>query len=588
MPSFPIKHKNDSSFNFLVSVLRMLLTFLVVLFISVTPVIGEVPVYSPVNTSCSKPWFVWQNHSCKCGNSLRRTVYCSADRNSIHTIKFCFCMTAETTDTIVGACPYTCGIAQTWESNATDLNHKLCNGGWNRTGRLCSQCLSGYGPLVYSYNMQCVPCPSNVVRDSIALYLASFLPLTVFCLVIITLRISGARPPLSTFILVSQVMSAPQYLSLIFVPDGKDFISRDKSYFVAKSLHDTCWKLFAAFFGLWNLDFFRSFYPQMCLSPHMTTLQAKFLEYIVALFPLVLLLFVYVGNKLYNRGYRLIFCILRPLVSCLARLRQTINVRTSLIDAFATFILLAINKVGYTSFIILEPVFVFRPDGSYSIKAYANPNIDYFGAEHSPYALTALFFIVTLVLIPLLLLFVYPLRSFQRFLSGRQWQCSTLHIFADTFQGCYKNGTNGTRDYRWFSGLHLMLRFIIIFFYDLSSYYQQSSLFMVVFISLYMSLISILQPYKKMAHLKMDIVLLFGLLLWCTSLSVSVLHCDMYGISVFVIHVMLLGLATMIPFIYFSSFLLCWLLVKKKFHLCMVLRLRQKFMRSTMLIDHSA
>ena len=86
MPSFPIKHKNDSSFNYLVSVLRMLLTFLVVLFISVTPVIGEVPVYSPVNTSCSKPWFVWQNHSCKCGNSLRRTVYCSADGDSYYQV----------------------------------------------------------------------------------------------------------------------------------------------------------------------------------------------------------------------------------------------------------------------------------------------------------------------------------------------------------------------------------------------------------------------------------------------------------------------------------------------------------------------
>ena len=217
------------------------------------------------------------------------------------------------------------------------MNNNTCNETWKRTGQLCSRCINGHGPLVYSYSMQCVPCSSHVGRHSILLFLASFLPLAVFCVTIITLRISGARPPMSTFILVCQIMSAPQYMFLVFTPlPYSTFTSR----FITKTDHDTCWMLFATFFGLWNLDIGRSFYPQMCLSQHMSTLQAQFLEYLIALFPLAILIFIIFSVKLYDHDCRIMFCICKPLYSCLARLRRTINVRNSLVDAFATFIIL--------------------------------------------------------------------------------------------------------------------------------------------------------------------------------------------------------------------------------------------------------
>ena len=466
----------------------------------------------------------------------------------------------------------------------------MCTETWNRQGRLCSQCIGGHGPPVYSYSMQCIPCSPEVVRDSIVYFLVSFLPLTVFCLVIITLRISGARPPMSTFILVSQVMSAPQYLSLFLVPNSQSYIL---AHYYA--IHNICWQLFATFFGLWNMDIFRSVYPEMCLSPHMSTLQAKFLEYAIALFPLVVLLKVYFGIKLYDKGYRIVFCVLRPVISCLARLRQRVDIQTSLIDAFATFIILAINKVGYTSFVILQPVYLHDLHGrGHGVHAYFDPTIRYFGWDHLPYALTALVLTFLLILIPLLLLFLYPLRSFQTFLNNRQWQCTTLHIFADSFQGCYKDGTNGTRDYRWFAGLHLLLRFIIILFYNVSNYYQSSSLFMVITISFYMVTLAILQPYKNHLYLKMDIILLFSLLSWCTALSATYLHTDTYGEFSFATHLTLLVLASLIPFLYFIGIILHWLLVVRKFFTWARVKLRQMVLlvRTKRLLyelpDHSA
>ena len=175
--------------------------------------------------------------------------------------------------------------------------------------------------------MNCSPCSSGVVRKSVALFLASFLPLTLMCLIIITFRISGARPPMNTFILVSQVMSAPQYLQFLLIHPS-----------MSNTVHGYCWKLFTVFFGLWNLDIGRSFYPPICLSPNMSTLQAQFLEYFNALFPLAVLFAIASSVRLYDRGNRIIFLVWRPVNSCFARLR---SIQTSLIDAFATFIILS-------------------------------------------------------------------------------------------------------------------------------------------------------------------------------------------------------------------------------------------------------
>ena len=45
-----------------------------------------------------------------------------------------------------------------------------------------------------------------------------------------------------------------------------------------------------------------------------------------------------------------------------------------------------------------------------------------------------------------------------------------LWIHLDSFQGCYKDGTElGTRDYRWFSAVYLALRCFAIVVYSIST-----------------------------------------------------------------------------------------------------------------------
>ena len=62
----------------------------------------------------------------------------------------------------------------------------------------------------------------------------------------------------------------------------------------------------------------------------------------------------------------------------------------------------------------------------------------------------------------ILLMCLYPCQWFQKCLNHCRLQSHFLHTFIDAFQGCYKDGTNGSRDCRWFAGLYLFTRILIL------------------------------------------------------------------------------------------------------------------------------
>ena len=129
------------------------------------------------------------------------------------------------------------------------------------------------------------------------------------------------------------------------------------------------------------------------------------------------------------------------------------------------------------------------------IYLYYDASVEYFGKKHLPYAIFALFVVLTFILFPLLLLLLYPLRCFQQCLGRCRVRWHALHIFIDAFQGCYKNGTNGTRDCRYFAGVYLLMRLLLCILFALtrSGVYYSVALF--VFIGVAM-LLAIVQPYK--------------------------------------------------------------------------------------------
>ena len=136
---------------------------------------------------------------------------------------------------------------------------------------------------------------------------------------------------------------------------------------------------------------------------------------------------------------------------------HNIDIHTSLIEYFATLFFLSAIKLQSVSLDLLTPTSLYYPDGttSKSLYLYLAGNVKYFGKHHSLYGVLAIFLLIIFTLLPRVLFFVYPYRCFQRFLNKINCNYISLKTFMDTFQGHYKDGTNNTIDYRFFSGATL-------------------------------------------------------------------------------------------------------------------------------------
>ena len=82
-----------------------------------------------------------------------------------------------------------------------------------------------------------------------------------------------------------------------------------------------------------------------------------------------------------------------------------------------------------------------------------DPTIEYYSHEHTLYLLSALIQCLFLAFLPSLLLFLYPTRLYRwisQFISTRKQLAITT--FVEALNHGFKDGLNGTRDYRAFAG----------------------------------------------------------------------------------------------------------------------------------------
>ena len=168
---------------------------------------------------------------------------------------------------------------------------------------------------------------------------------------------------------------------------------------------------------------------------------------------------------MYDRGVRVVVCVWRPFHVCFAHFRRRWNPKGSVINTFATFLLLSYSKLLTVSYSLLAATELYNDKGERvgPVALYFDASIEYFSRQHLPFAVLAICILLILAVFPMILLFLYPMRSFQRCLgySTRiRWQFR--HTFADAFQGCYKNGISGAHDCRYFAGLYLFVRIILL------------------------------------------------------------------------------------------------------------------------------
>ena len=504
-------------------------------------------------------WFTCNaaKKKCQCENG-HDVVLCDNHR-ILSAVPTCRCVTVDsnTGDIFAGACVYSCGGFQhhTYRLlppsiNAT--NFPMCSS-LHRTGILCGDCENNRRSPVLSYNLSCIDCP-NASENWWKFLLCGFGPLTLFYLFVLLFNINVTSSHLHGVVFFSQLIAMPQYarVFLLVLHHGHPTFN-------------TITKFTLPFYSVWNLDILHTVFPHICLN--VNTLQALVLEYSVALYPLFLIFVSYVTIALYDEKVPCVVFCWRPFGSLFGKMRKKWDIRTSVIDSFATFFLLSYVKILSATFDILVFTRVYKFNSTEtSYRLFYNPTVIFFGREHLPYAAIALTISFIFTVIPTLILIAYTFQCFQKLLSSFHIRLHSLHTFIDSFQGCFKDGTEaGVYDCRWFSAVRLLLRVACYAVYAMtlgSMYFVYATVVLIAVAILFI----VFQPFKK-ATVKYPVtdsvfIILIALhYVTCAGYNVGVMR----GRRFVSMEVIMLGfISGYFPLVYTLFLMLHWFLVKTK------------------------
>ena len=394
------------------------------------------------NMSCPTWLYLSEQGQCTCGNSLLNVILCNNISQEV-SVQDVFCLTLfdqDNSNAVVGRCLY--GLEtiirqyNKVDKNISQQNQHLC-GYLNREGRLCGQCKHDHFVSPYSYDFKCYKCKRGLLSNIIMYLTVAYLPLTLFLGIVVFFHISVSTPCCHVAILMCQIYTLPIYVRVMVQVSRKT------------KEHDVILKILASLYGIWNLDFFRTLIPPICLP--LNTMQVIALDYLVAVYPLLILVCVYLLVRAHDRGCRLVVRLWRPFLWCSARMRQQWNAKHSIIDAFATFILLSYIKFISVSADLLIPTRLYDIHGSrIGYFMFYDATVEFMSSQHMPFFIIALMVCFTTISFPLLLFF-YPMNWFQAVLNKCGLNSPGLRMFMECFQGYYRDRSDGGWECRYFS-----------------------------------------------------------------------------------------------------------------------------------------
>ena len=488
----------------------------------------------PVHFQNCPPGYYPQNRNskvgttCICGEGFKPTnvILCNKDTFSARILNgYCMTYDHELNTTIEGSWRFFSQInhhtidgynklPQTTEG----LDKFFCMP-FNRTGRLCGECQQGTGVPVYSYNFQCVSCSENDVAKYIFLYiLAELVPVTLFFVLIILFNISITTGPANAFVFYSQLVTLPYAIS--HIEDQINWL------FKSETQRSVIFNAFGLPYSIWNLDFFHTLVPPFCLSPKLTTMHVTALNFISALYSFLLIIFFYTFIELYASNCRPVTFICRPLSYVLSRFRRNWRIRTSFIDAFTTFLVLSYTKLCSVSFLLLVPNSVYTATGEvkHLRLLYVDSSVKYGSEKHQWYIALAVS-VLCLIVIPLpLILLLYPLNVVQKCLNFTRMRRQALVAFMDSFQGCYKDGSSGTRDMRWFSAIYFFARILNLTITMTATDTETEYLVKIIVSIIIIIALVVCQPYKKRWHTILDVVIFNIIVILCSCCLIPFFH----------------------------------------------------------------
>ena len=361
----------------------------------------------------------------------------------------------------------------------------------HRQGVLCGRCKPGYKIYANSKYYKCGECtiqPGLVVQ-----IFARFVPLYIFLFAIILLDINLASGHLNTFVFFSQMLP---FLDLY--AGGQIPISSAAKPFV--EFYQFCYNVF-------NLQYFEALdsFPGVCTLHYDSALTSIVLDYIVAITPIITIFLVWL--IMYTSDY----CIFKgkrnfvgKVSGCLCQLfrkvkpNKSMSLHESFFRGLVTFLVLSYSKFTLVTLTILTPAYLSGPGGrNYAVVVKMDGTLKYFGHGHLPYAIPAILVLIFIVLLPLVILALYP-----RMCNWLGIQVHKMMPFFDTLNGAFKHNCY------YFALLYFIYRLILVAIFtftpDVQLQYTLQQVFCVAILMIHV----MKRPYKKNKHNIVDTALL--------------------------------------------------------------------------------
>ena len=466
-----------------------------------------------VNIGDCPPGFGFSNDPscCSCYENMRNVIQCHG-RSSYASLANGFCMSYLKINgqkqTVYGRCVFSHAHTNSTKKyidlpeDENNLDSKFC-GVLHRTGLLCGECKKGYSIDVFSTTYNCHKSCSSSAASWIIFTVVNGLPPLVLFLAILVLHIKFTSGVWNAFIFFSHVVTLSQE-ALVVVAVINMQLKHDRLFL----------DFLVDFYSFWSLDNYRTFatlsnnYP-VCLGEKLRVIDVLALHYISALYPFLLIVIAYIVIELHARNCRVLVWLWKPLCFACTRFRQSWKLQTSVVDAFASFIILSYVKLVRISLLLVTYTSVRRigEEGLKTVLHVSNydPTVTYFSRQHLPFIFLGTFFIITVGILPPVLMLFYQCKPVQRCLNHCRLNRIGLQTFMDAFQGCYKDGRNGGEDRRFFAGLYLIFRVVIFLIFNMQTDHTITYYSLVIFCIIIICLLAWLQPYKVKFYNNLDV-----------------------------------------------------------------------------------
>ena len=401
------------------------------------------------NTSCPT-WFYYDNSTqqCKCGTGLT----CISDSQVEIEDGLCATYAGEGSRYFIGGCPFrhtvnnTDSVHSGMPRDPALLDDFMCRH-YNRRGLLCGRCITGYGPTGHILDLTCANCSGLPEHYGVTLYLVlQLIPVTVFFICVTIFNINITSGPLFGYIIFSQIFLISLKQNLYLYEYMQTHVS----------MHlQVMFKISVAIYQILSLDYVLPVIPPFCVSQRLSELHIQLLRFVPATFPILLVIIIFVLMELHARNCRVIHTLWKPFSIILDKTAITAVTNKSVIHAFASFIFLANSYVLTTFTSLFEDVNIYREDGNmYQHSILLDPTLEWLGNYHIQLVIVSSVPLFIFTLLPSLLYVIYPTRIYEylsRSISARKRLAITA--FTEALQSCFKDGLNGTRDYRPLPGL---------------------------------------------------------------------------------------------------------------------------------------